>query len=67
MKEFVEKLNFVLLDMLDKSENKFEDMIIILEYIYVNYIVYIDGENLVVIKKKVFGGDVFINEWVYLV
>lgn len=56
-----------MLDMLDKSENKFEDMIIILEYIYVNYIVCIDGEYLVVIKIKVFGGDLFINEWVYLV
>lgn len=61
------KFDFVVLDLLDKSENKSEDMIFILEYIYMNYIVYILDDNLKVIQKKVFGGDVLINEWVYSV
>lgn len=65
--EMFRKFDFVVLDLLDKSENKSEDMIFILEYIYMNYIVYILDENLKVIQKKVFGGDVLINEWVYSV
>lgn len=63
--EMFRKFDFVVLDLLDKSENKSEDMIFILEYIYMNYIVYILDER--VIQKKVFGGDVLINEWVYSV
>lgn len=43
------KFDFVVLDLLDKSENKSEDMIFILEYIYMNYIVYILDDNLKVI------------------
>lgn len=42
-------------------------MISILEYIYRNYIFYIVEEYFFVIRKKVFGGDVFINERVYIV
>lgn len=61
------KFDFVILDLLDKSENKNEDMISILEYIYCNYIFYIVEEYFFVIRKKVFGGDVFINERVYIV
>lgn len=63
--EMFRKFDFVVLDLLDKSENKSEDMIFILEYIYMNYIAYILDER--VIQKKVFGGDVLINEWVYSV
>lgn len=65
LKELAEKSNFVLLDMLDKSENKSEDMITILEHIHANYIAHTDGENPAVIKKKVFGGDVLTNERAY--
>lgn len=65
--EMFRKFDFVVLDLLDKSENKSEDMIFILEYIYMNYIAYILDENLKVIQKKVFGGDVLINERVYSV
>lgn len=61
------KFDFVVLDLLDKIENLSEDMIFILEYIYINYIVYILDDNLKVIEKKVFGEDVLINEWVYSV
>lgn len=57
----------MILDLLDKSENKNEDMISILEYIYCNYIFYMVEEFFFVIRKKVFGGDVFINERVYIV
>lgn len=57
----------MILDLLDKSENKNEDMISILEYIYCNNIFYIVEEYFFVIRKKVFGGDVFINERVYIV
>lgn len=65
--EMFRKFDFVVLDLLDKSENKSEDMIFILEYIYMNYIAYILDDNLKVIQKKVFGGDVLINERVYSV
>lgn len=65
LKELAEKSNFVLLDMLDKSENKSEDMITILEHIHAKYIAHTDGENPTVIKKKVFGGDVLTNERAY--
>lgn len=65
LKELAEKSNFVLLDMLDKSENKSEDMITILEHIHAKYIAHTDGENPAVIKKKVFGGDVLTNERAY--
>lgn len=67
LEELFRKLDFVIFDFLDKSENKVEDMISILENIYINYILRIDDDNLLVIKKKVFGGDVLINERVYLV
>lgn len=57
LEELFRKLDFVIFDFLDKS---------ILENIYINYILRIDDDNLLVIKKKVFGGDE-INERVYLV
>lgn len=60
-----EKSEFAILDMLDKSENKAEDMITILEHIHANYIAKTDEENPSVIQKKVFGGDVLTNERAY--
>ena len=51
--------------MLDKSENKSDDMISILEHIHENYIAHTDDESPLVIKKKVFGGDVLTNERAY--
>lgn len=65
LKELAESSNFVLLDMLDKSENKSEDMISILVHIHANCIAHTDGDNPAVMKKKVFGGDVLTNERAY--
>lgn len=65
LKELAESSNLVLLDMLDKSENKSEDMISILVHIHANCIAHTDGENPAVMKKKVFGGDVLTNERAY--
>lgn len=45
--EMFRKFDFVVLDLLDKSENKSEDMIFILEYIYMNYIAYILDERVI--------------------
>lgn len=59
------KSEFAILDMLDKSENKAEDMIAILEHIHEHYIARTDDENPLVIKRKVFGGDVLTNERAY--
>ncbi|XP_021373030.1 uncharacterized protein LOC110463019 isoform X2 [Mizuhopecten yessoensis] len=63
LKETSQKSDFAILDLLDKSENKTEDMISILENIHDRYIPH-DAENSV-IKKKVFGGDVLTNERAY--
>mgnify|MGYP003686221113 CR=1 FL=1 len=65
LEELSGKSNFAILDMLDKSENKAEDMISILEHIHENYIPRTNDENPSVIKKKVFGGDVLTNERAY--
>lgn len=65
LSELAKKSNFVVLDMLDKSENKAEDMITILEHIHDNYIPRTNDESPSVIKKKVFGGDVLTNERAY--
>lgn len=65
LNELSGKSNFAILDMLDKSENKSEDMITILEHIHANFIPRTDDENPSVIKKKVFGGDVLTNERAY--
>ena len=53
---------YIILDLLDKSENKAEDMIAILEHINSNYISQNDGN---VASKRVFGGDVLTNERAY--
>lgn len=63
--EMSRKSDFVVLDLLDKSENKSEDMITILEHIHAKYIAHTQEENPKVIKKKVFGGDVLTNERAY--
>ena len=55
--------DYAILDLLDKSENKSEDMISILETIHERFIPQTD--NLSVIKNKVFGGDVLTNERAY--
>lgn len=65
VEECSRKSNFSILDLLDKSENKSEDMITILEHIHDNYISHSQGEDPKVIKKKVFGGDVLTNERAY--
>ena len=65
LEESSKKSKYVVLDLLDKSENKSEDMISILEHVHENYISHTEGENLQVIKKKVFGGDVLTNERAY--
>ena len=65
LNELANKSNFALLDVLDKSENKSEDMITILEHIHTKYIAHTEVDNANVIKKKVFGGDVLTNERAY--
>ena len=57
--------DFAILNLLDKSENKSEDMISILEFIHENYIPHTDDDDPLVIKRKVFGGDVLTNERAY--
>jgi hypothetical protein len=52
--ECSKKSDFAILDLLDKSENKGEDMISILEHIHSHYIPKTDDENPGVIKKKGF-------------
>ena len=63
--ETSKKSDFAILDLLDKSENKSEDMISILEHIHEHYIAHTDDESPLVIQKKVFGGDVLTNERAY--
>ncbi|OWF42987.1 hypothetical protein KP79_PYT23899 [Mizuhopecten yessoensis] len=50
--ETTEKSDFVILDLLDKSENKSEDMISILELIHEHYIPKTEEDDPSVIKKK---------------
>lgn len=57
--------NLTILDILDKSENKSEDMISILQYIHETFIPHTEGDNPVVLSRKVFGGDVLTNERAY--
>jgi DNA-directed RNA polymerase subunit H (RpoH/RPB5) len=57
--------HYAMLDLLDKSENKSEDVISILEHIHNKFIPRTDDDDPVVIKRKVFGGDVLTNERAY--
>lgn len=56
MQELSTKSGFVILDLLDKIENKNEDMISILEHIHRNNIPHTAEEHPSVIRKKVFEG-----------
>ena len=60
--EMSRKSDFIFLDLLDKSENKADEMISILQHIHENYISQ-NGDD--VATKKVFGGDVLTNERAY--
>lgn len=51
--EMSRKSDFVVLDLLDKSNNTSEDMISILEHIHMNYIGHTSDDNQKVIQKKV--------------
>ena len=65
MTETSGRSDYALLDLLDKSENKNDEMICILKHIHDNYISHTEDEDPTVIKKKVFGGDVLTNERAY--
>lgn len=65
IQDLSKKSDFVILDLLDKNENKSEDMISILEHIHRNYIPHTAEDQPHVIKKKVFWGDVLTNERAY--
>lgn len=65
MKETSNMSKFYILDLLDKSENKSDEMISILEHVHENYIPHTDEQPECVIEKKVFGGDVLTNERAY--
>lgn len=56
------KAKFFIVDLLDKSENKTDEMISILEHIHENYIAHTEDDPPTVIEKKVFGVDVLTNE-----
>ncbi|XP_050404767.1 uncharacterized protein LOC126820675 [Patella vulgata] len=63
-KETSQKSEYAILDMLDKSENKSDEMIAILEHVHNNYIPQ-TGTPPSVVKKLVFGGDCLTNERAY--
>lgn len=65
LQDMLKKYDFVILDLLDKSENKSEDMISILEHIHHHYIPHTAEDHPQIIRKKVFGGDVLTNERAY--
>jgi hypothetical protein len=60
--ELSKKSEFVLLDLLDKNENKADDMISILQDVHSKYIAHTDQEIPIVLERKVFGGDVLTAE-----
>ncbi len=63
--EVSRKTDFAILDLLDKSENKADEMITIMEHIHEKYISHTDEEHPKLIQRKVFGGDVLTNERAY--
>lgn len=65
IKETSQKSHHTILHLLDKSENKSDDMITILESIHQEYIAHTEEQAPEVIKKKIFGGDVLTNERAY--
>lgn len=64
VKELSQKSQFCVLDLLNKSENKMEEMISILQHIHENYIPHTDDNPPSVIRKIIFG-DVLTNERAY--
>lgn len=65
IKELSMKSEYRIMDLLDKSENKSDEMISILEHIHKKYIPHTDENPPGVIDKVVFGGDVLTNERAY--
>ncbi|XP_062599089.1 uncharacterized protein LOC134260557 [Saccostrea cucullata] len=65
IEETSKKTKYFIADLLDKSENKSEEMISILQHIHENYIAHTEDDPPAVIEKRVFGGDVLTNERAY--
>lgn len=65
MDEMCKKSQYRIIDLLDKSENKSEDMISILQHIHKHCVAHSEENPTKVIEKIVFGGDVLTNERVY--
>lgn len=65
MDEMCKKSEYRIIDLLDKSENKSEDMISILQHIHKHCVAHSEENPTKVIEKIVFGGDVLTNERVY--
>lgn len=63
--ESAKKSDYTILDLLDKSENKSEDMISILQHVHQMYFPHTDDDHPLVMIRKVFGGDVLTNERAY--
>lgn len=63
--ESSKKSDYAILDLLDKSDNKSEDMISILQHVHQMYFPHTDDDHPLVMKRKVFGGDVLTNERAY--
>ncbi|KAK3086018.1 hypothetical protein FSP39_012234 [Pinctada imbricata] len=59
------KSDYAIIDLLNKSENKSEEMIEILEYVHDKCIGKSDEETQAHLKMRVFGGDVLTNERAY--
>jgi hypothetical protein len=65
LEEMSKRSEFVILDLLDKSENKSDDMIDIVQWIHENFIPHTPTKPPEVIEKVVLGGDVLTNERAY--
>lgn len=65
MDEMCKKSEYRIIDLLDKSENKSEDMISILQHIHKHCVAHSEENPTKVIEKIVFGGDVLTNERAY--
>lgn len=64
-----EKSDYAIIDLLDKSENRSEEMIDVLQYSHDKYIARSDADNdhdTPSRMKRVFGGDVLTSERTYL-
>lgn len=63
--ELSKKSEYMIVDLLDKSENKTDEMISILEHVHEHYIAHTEDDPPLVVERKVFGGDVLTNERAY--